>query len=66
MAKIIEFYIPQRFRKVSKWLPPHERGKLLEFPWAVRKSARKGPETPWRQRIVRAERAVKSTFLRHR
>jgi len=39
MAKIIEFYIPQSFRKVSKWLPPNERGKVLEFPMAVRKSA---------------------------
>jgi len=42
MAKIIEFYIPQSFRKVSKWLPPNERGKLLEFPMAVQKSARRG------------------------
>ena len=24
MAKIIEFYIPRSFRKVSKWLPPNE------------------------------------------
>jgi len=39
MAKIIEFYIPQSFRKDSRWLPPNERGKLLEFPVAVRKSA---------------------------
>ena len=39
MAKMIEFYIPQSLRKVSKWLPQKERGKLLEFPVAVRKSA---------------------------
>jgi len=39
MAKIIEFYIPQSFRKVSKWLPNSERGKLLEFPMAIQKSA---------------------------
>jgi hypothetical protein len=39
MAKIIEFYIPRSFRKVSKWLPPNERGKVLEFPMAVRQSA---------------------------
>jgi hypothetical protein len=39
MAKIIEFYIPQSFRKVSPWLPPAERGKVLAFPMAVRKSA---------------------------
>jgi hypothetical protein len=39
MAKIIEFYIPRSFRKVSKWLPPGDRGKLLEFPMAIRKSA---------------------------
>jgi hypothetical protein len=39
MAKIIKFYVPQSFRKVSKWLLPNERGKVLEFPTAVRKSA---------------------------
>jgi hypothetical protein len=39
MAKIIEFYTPQSFRKVSKWTPPAERGKVLAFPQAVRKSA---------------------------
>jgi hypothetical protein len=40
MAKIVEFYVPQRFRKVAKWLPPNGRGKLLEFQATVRKSAR--------------------------
>jgi len=39
MAKIVEFYIPQSFRKVSKRLPSNKRGKLLVFPVAVRKSA---------------------------
>jgi len=39
MAKIIEFYIPPSFRKVSKWSPPAERGKLLMFPMAIQKSA---------------------------
>ena len=39
MAKTIEFNIPQSFRNVSKRLPPHERGKLLEFPMPVRQSA---------------------------
>jgi hypothetical protein len=31
MAKIIEFYIPQNFHKVSKWLLPAERGKCCHF-----------------------------------
>ena len=39
MAKIIEFYIPQSFRKASTWLPQNERGKVLEFPMAARQSA---------------------------
>ncbi len=39
MAKIIEFYIPQSFRKVSKWFSPAEGGKVLAFPLAARKSA---------------------------
>jgi hypothetical protein len=30
MAKIIEFYIPQSFRQVSKWLLPNE------IPWRRR------------------------------
>jgi len=39
MAKIIEFYIPQSFRKVSRWFPPSQAGKVLGFPLPVRKSA---------------------------
>jgi hypothetical protein len=39
MAKIIEFYIPSSFRKASKWVPLTERGKVLAFPLAARKSA---------------------------
>jgi hypothetical protein len=39
MARIIEFYIPGRFHKPVKWVTPAERGKVLEFPTEVRKSA---------------------------
>ena len=39
MARIIEFYIPARFHKPVKWVTPAERGKVLEFPTEVRKSA---------------------------
>jgi hypothetical protein len=31
VAKIIEFYIPTTFRKTGKWVPPKERGKIIEF-----------------------------------
>jgi hypothetical protein len=39
MARIIEFYIPARLHKPVKWITPAERGKVLEFPAEVRKSA---------------------------
>jgi hypothetical protein len=39
MAKIIEFYIPQRFRKISRWVPQIDRGKVLVFSLAAQKSA---------------------------
>jgi len=39
MAKVIEFHIPMRFHKQVKWIPPAQRGKVLEFPAEVRKSA---------------------------
>ena len=31
VAKIIEFYIPTKFSKRVKWLPPQERGRVIEF-----------------------------------
>jgi hypothetical protein len=39
MAKVIEFHIPSRFHKLVKWIPREQRGKVLEFPAEVRKSA---------------------------
>jgi hypothetical protein len=39
MATVIEFYIPTRFRKKVKWVPLTERGKLIEFPTEIKKSA---------------------------
>jgi len=38
-AKIIEFYIPSNFRKNDKWIPPQERGKIIEFSLPAKKSA---------------------------
>ena len=40
MAKLIEFYIPERFAsKQKKWLPLEERGKVIAFPEITKKSA---------------------------
>jgi hypothetical protein len=39
MAQVIEFYVPDRFRKKVRWVPPERRGKVIEFPADVKKSA---------------------------
>jgi hypothetical protein len=39
MAKVIEFRVPENYKKKNKWVPPEERGKVLQFPAEVRKSA---------------------------
>jgi hypothetical protein len=41
MAKLIEFYIPENYRKQTKaWTPPELRGKIIVFtPGPHRKSA---------------------------
>jgi hypothetical protein len=31
MAKVIEFYIPDNFRRRVKWVSPEQRGKVIEF-----------------------------------
>jgi hypothetical protein len=39
VAKIIDFYIPNNFRKNVKWVPPEQRGKIIEFASQIKKSA---------------------------
>jgi len=39
VAKVIEFYIPNNFRWKGKWIPPQDRGKIIEFSLQTRKSA---------------------------
>ena len=39
MAKVIEFYIPQSFRRTTKWVPDVQRGKILELRPQTTKSA---------------------------
>jgi hypothetical protein len=39
MAKVIEFYIPPRFQKKVKWIPTELRGKVIDFPTEIKKSA---------------------------
>jgi hypothetical protein len=39
MAKMIEFYIPNNFRKRVKWVSLQQRGKIIEFASPMKKSA---------------------------
>jgi hypothetical protein len=40
MAQVIEFYVPDRFRKKKvRWVPPEQRGKVIEFPSEIKRSA---------------------------
>jgi hypothetical protein len=40
MAKVIEFFVPSSFRKkVTKWIPREEYGKVIEFRVPEKKSA---------------------------
>lgn len=41
MAKIIEFYIRERFQKKVRWVPELLRGKVIEFSLSMTKSASK-------------------------
>jgi hypothetical protein len=40
MAKVIEYYVPGKFRKPNgKWIPAEQRGKIITFPAPQKKSA---------------------------
>jgi len=39
VAKVIEFYIPNNFRKKLKWISPELRGKIVQFAPPAKKSA---------------------------
>ena len=39
LAKVIEFYVPAKFLQRVKWLPPQQRGRVIEFCPPTKKSA---------------------------
>jgi len=39
MAKVIQFYIPQNFRRTTKWVPDGQRGIILELRPQTKKPA---------------------------
>lgn len=39
VAKVIEIYVPNNFRKTVKWVPLEKRGKIIEFASQIQKSA---------------------------
>ena len=40
MEKLIEYYIPEGFKKKrEKWIPPEQRGKIIPFPEPQKKTA---------------------------
>jgi hypothetical protein len=40
MAKVIEYYVPEKFRKQSgKWIPLEQRRRVILFPAPEKKSA---------------------------
>jgi|RhiMetdeSRZDD1v2_1073273.scaffolds.fasta_scaffold1816610_1 hypothetical protein len=39
MAKVIEFYVPKKFRKPVKWAPQLQLGRVIEFCSMTKKSA---------------------------
>jgi hypothetical protein len=42
VAKVIEIYVPDNFRKTVKWVPPERSRKVIEFTSLIQKSADKG------------------------
>jgi hypothetical protein len=52
MAKVIKFYVPARFRKVVKWVPQQEHGRVLEFAVTQKRGAsHSGTETSCKHRM---------------
>jgi hypothetical protein len=40
MATVIEFYVPEKFRKQNgNWIPPEQCGTIIRFPAPEKKSA---------------------------
>jgi hypothetical protein len=39
MARVIEFYIPARFRAKTRWVPAELCGKIIQFAMAIKRPA---------------------------
>ena len=56
VAKLIEFYVPERFRPRASEVPPENRGKVLEF--RPRNGDGQGKDDLWRKFILLPLRSV--------
>jgi len=54
MAKLIEFYVPERFRPRASEVPVEDRGKVIEF----RPRNEEGKDDLWRKFILLPLRSV--------
>lgn len=50
MAIVIEYYVPQKFRKQGgKWTPPEQRGRIIPFPVFEKRSVLRRLHLAWPQ-----------------
>jgi hypothetical protein len=47
MARVIEYYVPNRYTKPVKWTPQVQRGKVIEFCLPSKRSARSKANGTW-------------------
>ena len=57
MAKVIEFYVPEHFRKPHRWTPELQAGKVIEFGSRTMESA-----LLWLQHSLAYEKGIPETL----
>jgi hypothetical protein len=71
MAKVIQFYVPDEFRKQSgKWIPPIQRGNVIPFPAQERSQhditdcvGPHAPANPLLRKVVGSDNGQKSSTI---
>jgi len=46
VARVIEFYVPDNFRRRVKWVSPEQRGRIIEFVAGRSLAAPEGSSAP--------------------
>jgi len=63
MARVIEYYIPEKVQRTVRWIPPNRRGKIIKFPVPEKSQREMVPQVSVRLSVTGNSTQIASKIL---